>query len=66
MKVICNATVPNDKQLLNLCECIKIIGADYYLKGDKVYAEYIGDQESAELLADLFRHYPLHGVSTLS
>lgn len=66
MKVIGNATVGNEQQMLNLCECAKIVGADVYIKGNTVYAEFEGNDEQGELLADIFRQYPFHGISILS
>lgn len=66
MKVICNATVGNDQQMDNLCECVKIVGADFYIKGNTVFAEFEGEQERGELLVDIFRQYPFHGISILS
>lgn len=66
MKVMCNATVPDEKQMQNLGECISIVGADFYIKGNTVFAEYEGAEEKGELLVDIFRQYPFHGVSILS
>lgn len=66
MRVMCQATVPIQEQKDNLCECAKIVGADYYIRGDTVYAEFEGVREKGELLADIFRHYPDHGISILS
>lgn len=66
MRVICNATLADKRQIDNLCECIKVVGADYYIKRNTVYAEFDGVREKGELLANIFRNYPDHGVSILS
>lgn len=66
MRVICNATLGDPRQIENLCECIKVVGADYYIKDNTVYAEFDGLREKGELLVSIFRNYPDHGVSILS
>lgn len=67
MRVTCNATVGEERQIDNLCQCIKLIeGADYYVKGATVYAEYDGPKERGDILVEIFRQYAFHGISVLS
>lgn len=66
MRVLCNATVLDDQQKSNLCECLRVLQADYYTKGYKVFAEFEGSREKGELLVGLFQHFPFHGISVLT
>ena len=66
MRLTCTAIVDDPRQIDNLCECIDIIGAEYSVKGNAVYADFIGDKKTGDKLIELFDQYPIHGISILA
>lgn len=62
MKVYCVATLDNKQQIDNLCECIKIVGAEPKVCVGDVSVEYEGDKEKCELLMEIFEQYSRHGI----
>ena len=64
MRVYCVATLDNKLQIDNLCECIKIVGAEPKVCVGDVSVEYEGNEEKCELLISLFEQYTRHGIYT--
>lgn len=65
MRILCSAVVEDPRKRDNLCECIEIIGGDSSVMGNKVYADYKGDEETAKKLMALFSQYHIHGISII-
>lgn len=65
MRLTCTAIVNDTRQIDNLCQCIEIVGAEFSVKGNTVYADFTGDKETGEKLMKLFEQYPVHGMSIL-
>lgn len=62
MKIYCVATLDNNQQIDNLCECIKIIGGTPRVSGNDVDVEFEGLDEKCELIMELFEQYTRHGI----
>lgn len=62
MNVICTAVVEDERQRLNLCECVSILGIRPVVSGDTVCAEFTGAQSTADKLIELFSQFDVHGT----
>ena len=66
MRIICTASVENEMQKSNLCECVEILGGKPTISGDTVTVEYEGPTNTANKFSELFEQYVTHGISILS
>ena len=66
MCVMCNATVEDERQRANLCECVKILGGNPAVTDLNVFVEYEGSNATAEKFIELFSQYSEHAICTLS
>ena len=62
MRVFCVATLDNQAQIDNLCECISIIGGDPKVCLCEVSVEFEGSKDKCELMIELFEQYTRHGI----
>ena len=62
MRVFCVATLDNDQQIENLCECITIVGGKPEICFSDVTVEFEGSKEKCELMMELFEQYTRHGI----
>ena len=65
MKVYCTAALDNEQQIMNLCQCIEILGGIPRVNRGEVCVDYEGPKDKAEKFIELFEHYSRHGISTI-
>ena len=65
MILTCNATVDNDQQIANLCQCVQILGGMPRVIRNMVCVDYNGPKEKAEKFIELFEQYSRHGISII-
>ena len=65
MKVVCTASIDEEKQRETLCECLKIFGVDVAMNKKTVCVEYDGDPAVCSALVELFEDYKNHGICVL-
>lgn len=63
-KCICSATVENELQQKNLCECIAILGGKPIQNGNTISVQYEG--EKVDTMIDLFGNYVDHSIQAFS
>lgn len=62
MRVICSATIEDERQRENLCTCVNILGGAPSISGNTVRAEYSGLRTTADKYIELFSNYPSHEI----
>ena len=63
-KCVCSATVEDELQQKNLCECIRILGGNPVQHNDTISVQYEG--EKVETMIELFGHYVNHSIEASS
>ena len=63
-KCSCSATVENELQQKNLCDCIKILGGKPVQYGTTISVQYEG--EKADTMIDLFSNFVDHSIEASS
>lgn len=65
MKIYCTAALDNEMQIMNLCQCIEILGGVPVVNKGNVSVDYEGSNATAEKFIELFEHYSRHGISII-
>ena len=65
MRVVCTASVDDEKQRDTLVECLKVFGVDVAMNKKTICIEYGGDPTVGSALVEVFEDYKNHGICIL-